>query len=259
MPPLSKSRMPESPRPCKAAWHWSPRKCLLVASVFTATLASCTNSTLVLSPSSAPTSRQFPISPSPAPTALPSPSPTLPTTAPPTPALTAPIVTNGEPTCASSQLQIALSPSLGGGAAGSFIVALGIWNRGSQPCKLRGWATVQFLNPAGGLVPTHWTETTSDFSGSAEPVAVSVLPCAASGGCASDSTPTAYVSIAGDDVISPCVTAASVRVLTPGATTPLLANLRVAGFQDGQVFCSDGKVSVLPVVSTFWGLGPPFT
>jgi Protein of unknown function (DUF4232) len=158
----------------------------------------------------------------------------------------------------SSQLQIAYSQALGGGAAGSFTVALGIWNRGGRPCTLRGWATVQFLNPAGGLVPTHWVETTADFSGSAEPVAVSLPPCTSSGGCASDSTPPAYISIAGDDVINPCVTAANIRVLTPGASTPIVVNLRVEGFAGGQVFCSDGKVSLLPIVSTFSALGPPY-
>jgi hypothetical protein len=77
-------------------------------------------------------------------------------------------------------------------------------------------------------------------------------------GCASDSTPAAYIAIAGDDVINPCVTAASVRVLTPGASTAVVVNLRVDGFADGQVFCSDGKVWVLPIVSTYSALGPPF-
>jgi len=199
-----------------------------------------------------------PTAPSPEPSTAPTSSPTVATTAASTASPTAPVVTADEPTCASSQLQIAYSPSLGGGAAGNFTVALGIWNRGSHPCMLRGWATVQFLNPNGGLVPTHWVETTGDYSGSAQPVAVSLLPCATSGGCASDSTPAAYVSVAGDDVITPCVTAASVRVLTPGASTAVVVNLRVDGFGDGQVFCSDGKVWVLPVASTYPALGPPF-
>jgi hypothetical protein len=79
-------------------------------------------------------------------------------------------------------------------------------------------------------------ETTSDFSGSAEPTTVSLLPCAAAGGCAPDSTPSAYISIAGDDVIEPCVTAASIRVVAPGSSTPVVVNLRVYGNEDGQIF-----------------------
>ncbi len=230
------------------------RYCLLVAAALTATLVSCTSSPLVRTPSSAPLHTQPPITRSIAPATAPTASPTV----RPTPSPTPPIVSAGEPTCASSQLQIAYSQALSGGAAGSFTVALGIWNRGERPCTLRGWATVQFLNPVGGLVPTHWIETTGDFSGSALPVAVSLPPCASSGGCASGSTPPAYVSIAGDDVINPCVTAARVRVLTPGSSMPVVVNLQTEGFEDGQVFCSDGKVSLLPIVSTFSALGPPY-
>jgi hypothetical protein len=176
----------------------------------------------------------------------------------PIPAPTAPIATASELTCAGSQLQIAFWPALSQGAAGSFTLALGIWNRGARPCRLRGWPTLQFLNPEGGLVPTHWMENTANFSGSTMPVTVSLLPCAGSGGCSSDDTPAAYISLAGDDVIPPCVTAAGVRVLTPGASTPVVANLRNENDTDGQVFCSDGKIDVLPIWSSFSALGPPF-
>jgi hypothetical protein len=165
-------------------------------------------------------------------------------------------VTADEPTCASSELQLAYSQALSGAAAGSFIVALGIWNRGSQPCKLRGWATVQFLNPTGSLVPTHWVETTSNSSGSAQSRSVSLLPCGGASGCAPASTPAAYISVGGDDTFEPCVTAASVRVVVPGSSTPVVVNLREPGFEDGQIFCSDGSVWLLPILSPFSVLGP---
>ncbi|MFZ2035186.1 MAG: hypothetical protein WAW53_15655 [Candidatus Dormiibacterota bacterium] len=155
-------------------------------------------------------------------------------------------------------MQIAFSQSLSEGAAGSFTMALGIWNRGARACKLRGWATIQFLNADGGLVPTNWLETTGDFSGSAQPVAVSLLPCAGSGGCTAGATPAAYFSVAGDDVIAPCVTAARVRVLLPGSSRAVIDNLQADGLGAGEVFCSDGKVSVLPIVSTYSPLGPPY-
>jgi hypothetical protein len=155
-------------------------------------------------------------------------------------------------------VQIAFSRSLSGGAAGSFTMALGIWNRGARACRLRGWATIQFLNANGGLVPTNWLETTGDFSGSAQPVAVSLLPCAGSGGCTAVSAPAAYISVAGDDVLAPCVTAARIRVLLPGSSTAVVDNLQADGLGAGAVFCSDGKVSLLPIVSIYSTLGPPY-
>ncbi len=145
---------------------------LLVATALTATLASCTSPPVVPTPSGTPTNTQSPITPTVAPTSTPTTSPTE----PPTPSPTAPIVTAGEPTCKGSQLQIAYWPALSGAAAGSFAVSLALWNHGSRPCALNGWATLQFLNRAGGLVRTRWTETTATFSGSVRRVAVSSPP-----------------------------------------------------------------------------------
>jgi hypothetical protein len=165
-------------------------------------------------------------------------------------------VTAGEPQCARSQLQIADSPGLGGAAAGSFVVALGIWNLGSRPCTVRGWATVQLLNAAGGLVPTHWVETTSDFSGSVVLRSVSLLPCARTGGCTANATPGAYIGVAGDGIFEPCMTAAGIRVVMPGSAKPVVVNLRVDGFPDGAIYCSDGAVWLLPILSPFAAFGP---
>jgi len=225
---------------------------LLVASALTATLVSCTSSPLVPTASNAPLNTQPPIAPSIAPTATPTISPT----APPTPSPTAPIVTAGELTCTGSQLQIAFWPALSGGGAGSVAVSLAIWNRGTRPCRIHGWATLQFLNPAGGLVSTRWVETTATFGGSARLEAISLLPCGESNGCPYGVAPAAFINFFGDDVIEPCVTAARVRVLTPGTSIPVVANLSVQGYTDGQVFCSDGKISVLPVQSAVEALGP---
>jgi len=228
--------------------------CGVVAAATATLLASCASSPTARSSSTIGTPSPF--APSPEPSASPSPTPFVLPTDPPTPSGTPAIVTAGEPICVAAQLQLGYSQALSGAAAGSFIVALGIWNRGTRPCTLRGWATVQFLNPAGGLVPTHWVETTSNSSGSAQPRMVSLLPCAGSGGCAPASTPAAYISIGGDDTFDPCVTAASVRVVIPGSSMPVVVNLRVQGFQDGQSFCSDGKVWLLPILSPFSVLGP---
>jgi hypothetical protein len=153
-------------------------------------------------------------------------------------------------------LQLADSQGLSGAAAGSFAVALGIWNLGSRPCTLRGWATVQLLNAAGGLVPTHWVETTSDFSGSVVFTSVSLLPCAGTGGCTPNSTPGAYISVSGDDIFAPCVTAAAIRVVMPGSSKPVVVNLRVDGVSEGAIYCSDGGIWLLPILSPFAAFGP---
>jgi hypothetical protein len=85
---------------------------------------------------------------------------------------------------------------------------------------------------------------------------VSVIPCGESNGCPSGVAPAAFINFSGDDVIQPCETAAKVRVLTPGTAAPVIANLSVQGFEDGQTVCSDGKIFVLPVQSAVGVLGP---
>jgi hypothetical protein len=105
-------------------------------------------------------------------------------------------------------------------------------------------------------VPTHWVETTSDFSGSVVLRSVSLLPCAGTGGCTPSSTPGAFVSVAGDDIFEPCVTAAGIRVVMPGSSRPVVVNLRVSSSPDGDIFCSDGGVWLLPILSPFAAFGP---
>jgi hypothetical protein len=154
------------------------------------------------------------------------------------------------PTCKGSQLQITYYPAGSGGAAGSFGIELAVWNHG-QPCQLRGWPRLQLLRSDGSLLPTHEEQTTSTFAGSANPAAVILYrSCGGTMGCPAGLPPAAYISLAGDDVIPPCETAAEIRVLTPGGTTQVDADLRVSGsFPAGQQFCSDGKIFVLPVHS----------
>jgi hypothetical protein len=138
-------------------------------------------------------------------------------------------------------------------------MSLAIWNHGSRPCTVRGWAAVQFLNAVGGLVRTRWVASTTTFSGGVRPNAVSLVPCGGSNPCPTSAPPEAFINFAGDDVIQPCVTAAKVRVLTPGATIPVVANLSVQGFAGGQVICSDGEIFVLPVQPAVGALEPAFS
>ncbi|MFZ0179545.1 MAG: hypothetical protein WAL84_06695 [Candidatus Dormiibacterota bacterium] len=72
----------------------------------------------------------------------------------------------------------------------------------------------------------------------------------------SDAAPAAFITFTGDDVIPPCEIAAGVRLLLPGASIPIVADLRVGGFPDGQTFCSAGKIFVLPVQSAAAALHP---
>lgn len=221
---------------------------VFLAAALSAVLASCAGAVSVHSPSPSPHATPSPPSPSRAPSDQPS--------APPTVSPTPPIATANEPVCASSRLQIAYWPALSGGAAGSVAVSLGIWNRGTRACKLRGWARLQFLSPSEGLVPTHWVETTTGFFGSAHLVTVSLLPCGKPSSCVSSIAPAAVIDFSGDDVIPPCESVAGARVTVPGASTPIIANLRVDGFPDGQTLCSGGRILVLPIQSSLAALGP---
>jgi Protein of unknown function (DUF4232) len=154
------------------------------------------------------------------------------------------------PTCTGSQLQITYFPAGSGGAAGSFGIELAVWNHG-QPCELRGWPRLQLLRSDGSLLPTHEEQTTSTLGGSANPITVILYrSCGGTMGCPPGLPPAAYISLAGDDVIAPCETAAEIRVLTPGSVTQVDADLRVGrSFPGGQQFCSDGKIFVLPIHS----------
>lgn len=215
-------------------------------------LASCSSAPAPPPPTSSAHNTPSAAPPSIAPTATPSAAPTPTSIAPPVAA----VVTSNEPTCAGAQLQIAYWPGLSGGGAGTIGISLAIWNHGKRPCKLKGWATLQFLNSAGGLVPTHWVETTSIFTGSSDvlPIAVSLVTCTQPN--CTNAAPAAYISFDGDDVFSPCETADGIRVNTPGSSTPVFVNLRSGNWPHGQTFCSAGKIFVLPVQSPVEALGP---
>ncbi|MGA8361503.1 MAG: DUF4232 domain-containing protein [Candidatus Dormiibacterota bacterium] len=151
--------------------------------------------------------------------------------------------------CTGSQLHIVYSPAGSSGGAGDFVTALAVLNDGTQPCEMRGWPLLQLLSSSGGLLPTHEVQTTSAIV-SDSPVNVVILACHPGMSCPPSSFNTAYISFAFDDVIQPCETAAGVRVLTPGGSTPVVVNLRIAGsFPDGQEICSGGRIEVLPVHS----------
>jgi hypothetical protein len=59
-----------------------------------------------------------------------------------------------------------------------------------------------------------------------------------------------FISIGSNDVVLPCETATTIRVVLPGVRTPFVVSLQVPmAFPSGQVVCSGGTIQVLPVVS----------
>jgi hypothetical protein len=201
-------------------------------------LAACSSG----SPHSSPRATAVPTT-----SASPTPALTVPTQSP-SASVTSPVVKSAH-TCAGSQLHIVYSPAGSSGGAGDFVTALAVLNDGTQPCVMRGWPLLQLLSSSGSLLPTHEVQTTSAIV-SGSPVSVVILACHPGVSCPPSSFNTAYISFAFDDVIQPCETAAAVRVVTPGGSTPVVVNLRVAGsFPDGPEICSGGKIEVLPVHS----------
>jgi hypothetical protein len=145
-----------------------------------------------------------------------------------------------------------------GGGAGNISIVLGIRNRSARPCELRGWPILQFLASNGAELSTREVQTTSNFSLSTSlqtvvlqtgtaPLEISQPIGSAPLGTTQDFG-YGYISIGGDDILLPCETAASIRVVLPGVRTPIVVSLRVPmAFPTGQVVCSAGKIQVLPV------------
>ena len=162
------------------------------------------------------------------------------------------------PLCLASQLQVAYLMGPSGGGAGNISIVLGIRNRSARPCELRGWPILKLLASNGAELPTREVQTTSNFSLSASPQTVvlqtGTAPLETSqpiGSAPLGSTQDfgyGYVSIGGDDILLPCETAASIRVVLPGVSTSIVVSLRVPdAFPTGQVVCSAGAIQVLPV------------
>jgi Protein of unknown function (DUF4232) len=192
------------------------------------------------------------VSPTVTASAFPSTSPRPPTASPSVSTATS------APLCVASQVQISYLMGASGGAAGNTSIVLGIRNRSAQPCELRGWPVLQLLTGDGAVLPTREVQTTSNFflttslqtvilqTGTAPLVSNQELGSAPLG--SPQDFGYGYISIGANDILTPCETAASVRVLLPGVSTSIVASLQVpTAFPTGQVVCSDGRIQVLPV------------
>ncbi len=162
------------------------------------------------------------------------------------------------PLCLASQVQVAYLMGASGAAAGNTSIVLGIRNSSARPCELRGWPVLQFLASKGTRLPTREMQTTSNFSGSASLREVilqtGTAPLDTTQGIGTAPVGSTqlvgygYISIGSNDILLPCETAASIRVLLPGMRTPIVVDLSVPGaFPTGQVVCSAGTIQVLPV------------
>jgi hypothetical protein len=109
-----------------------------------------------------------------APTTTTTPAATHPTTTPTVPAATTTPAGAGTPPCRAADL--ALSYLGGLGATGHGELGFALRNTGDQACTTIGFPGVQFLDRAGGALPTIATRTTQDFVGSVPKTLLTLEP-----------------------------------------------------------------------------------
>jgi hypothetical protein len=155
---------------------------------------------------------------------------THPTTTPTVPATTTPASGTGTPPCRAADL--ALSYLGGLGATGHGELGFELRNTGTQPCSTIGFPGVQFLDRAGGTLPTISTRTTEDFFGSVPKTLLTLAP----GATASFRLGVTHgaASTAG------CTTAYGLQVIPPNDTV----SLRTA-IPNGAYECQTATVSPL--------------
>jgi hypothetical protein len=162
------------------------------------------------------------------------------------------------PLCLASQIQVSYLMGASGAAAGNTSIVLGIRDSSARPCELRGWPIVQFVAGNGAALPTREMQTTSNFflSTSLQTVILqtgtallqTTQPIGSAPLGSTQDQGYGFISIASDDILLPCETAASVRVVLPGMSASIAVSLRVPmAFPAGQVVCSRGRIQVLPV------------
>jgi hypothetical protein len=162
------------------------------------------------------------------------------------------------PLCLASQIQVSYLMGASGAAAGNTSIVLGIRDGSARPCELRGWPIVQFVAGNGAALPTREMQTTSNFSLSTSLQTVilqtgtaplqTTQPIGSAPLGSTQDQGYGFISIGSDDILLPCETAASVRVVLPGMSASIVVSLRVPmAFPAGQVVCSGGRIQVLPV------------
>ena len=136
----------------------------------------------------------------------------------------------GPPPCTAADLALIY---LGGlGAAGHGELGFALHNTGSQPCTTIGYPGIQFLDRAGGALPTVPTHTTRDFFGSIPKTFLTVAPGA---------TVSFRLGVT-HGAASPagCTTAYGLQVIAPNDTATLRTSI-----PNGAYECQTATVSPL--------------
>lgn len=150
-----------------------------------------------------------------------------------TPTTTASPTPSGPPPCRAADLSLSF---LGGqGATGHGELGFALRNTGGQTCSTVGYPGIQFLNQAGGALPTIPTHTTEDFFGSVPKVALTVAP---------GETVSFRLGVThGASSTAGCTTAYGLQVIPPNDTATLRTTIANGGAYECQ------KVTVSPLAS----------
>lgn len=154
---------------------------------------------------------------------------TAPTTTTTTTAATTTSANAGSPPCTAADLSLSYLGGLGAGGHGKLGFALR--NTGTQPCTTIGYPGIQFLDRAGGALPTTPTHSTQDYFGSIPKTFLTVAPGA---------TVSFRLDVTHGAAPAGCATAYGLQVIAPNDT----ATLRVS-IPNGEYECQTATVSPL--------------
>jgi len=136
-----------------------------------------------------------------------------------------------------------------GAATGNVSGLIEVRNKSDRDCDLYGYAGVEFLDARGRPLPTHVTWSRSSFFTNGDaPLDVVGLPAGTPPINRDHPVPGhAYIPLAWNDVMEPCVTPIQLRITPPDATDSLVISASPPGIAPGQLeICSDGAVTVNP-------------
>lgn len=179
------------------------------------------------------------------------PQPTV--TSQPSPPLVIPSPTTPFIRCETRSLDMRLIKI--GAATGNVGGIIEVRNKSGKNCDLYGYAGLQWLDGAGGSLPTRVTRSTSSFfiNGQA-PIEMVGLPAGTPP--INPHTPVpghAYIPLSWNDAMEPCVTPTKIRIIPPGASDSLVIDAALPGTTPGRLdVCSNGAVIVNPTrVATY--------
>jgi hypothetical protein len=136
-----------------------------------------------------------------------------------------------------------------GAATGNVGGIIEVRNKSSKDCDLYGYAGLQFLDARGLPLSTHVTwSRLSFFTNGQAPLEIVGLPAGTPRINRDQPVPGhAYIPLAWNDVMDPCVTPAQLQITPPDARDSLVIPAAPPGITPGQLaICSNGSVTVNP-------------